>query len=385
MGASTDITTGRREILRQASVALGGRPVVLYEVVDGGTLLPREASDPDWTRQPPDIDLYSTLERWKIALPTGSKWVGCRVWRDGPWVVAPVRSRPPAPPPGGRERRSRERLTLELAGLALGMGDRRETVDPSSVRGPQPDPRAELQSLPAMIVHEASNPLAGARAGLQLAMETIARAADLPAERRSELLEELGFVIHDIDRAVEILRAVQDRARGAFARYERFDAVRVVRSCLALESLLLRDRGLALRFDTPMDSLYLRGDPNELFDLLVNLIRNAADASAGRPGPVEVRFDQEGDRLRLVVRDYGTGIRPEDLARIFEPGFTTKEFGKGTGMGLVRVREVAQQKFGGDVTVESAVGQGTTFLVRLPIPPQRSSQPSMLRPVLLES
>ncbi len=385
MGASTDITTGRREILRQASVALGGRPVVLYEVVDGGTLLPREASDPDWTRQPPDIDLYSTLERWKIALPPGSKWVGCRVWRDGPWVVAPVRSRPPAPPPDGRERRSRERLTLELAGLALGMGDRRETVDPSSQRGPQPDPRAELQSLPAMIVHEASNPLAGARAGLQLAMETIARAADLPAERRSELLEELGFVIHDIDRAVEILRAVQDRARGAFARYERFDAVRVVRSCLALESLLLRDRGLALRFDTPMDSLYLRGDPNELFDLLVNLIRNAADASAGRPGAVEVRFDQEGDRLRLVVRDYGTGIRPEDLSRIFEPGFTTKEFGKGTGMGLVRVREVAQQKFGGDVTVESAVGEGTTFLVRLPIPPQRSSQPSMLRPVLLES
>ncbi|MGH7674221.1 MAG: sensor histidine kinase, partial [Gemmatimonadales bacterium] len=318
-------------------------------------------------------------------LPPGSKWVGCRVWRDGPWVVAPVRNRPPAPPPDGRERRSRERLTLELAGLALGLGDRRETVDPSSMRGPQPDPRADLQSLPAMIVHEASNPLAGARAGLQLAMETIARAADLPTERRSELLEELGLVIHDIDRAVEILRAVQDRARGAFARYERFDAVRVVRSCLALESLLLRDRGLALRFDTPMDSVYLRGDPNELFDLLVNLIRNAADASAGRPGPVEVRFDLEGDRLRLVVRDYGMGIAPEHLGRIFEPGFTTKEFGKGTGMGLARVKEVAQHKFGGDVTVESAVGEGTTFLVRLPIPPQRSSQPSMLRPVLLES
>ncbi len=385
MGASTEITTGRREILRQASGALGGRPVVLYEVIDGGTLVVRDASDPDWTQQPAEIDLYSTLERWQIALPPGSKWVGCRVWRDGPWVVAPVRVRPPAPPPGGRERRSRERLTLELTGLALGMGDRRDVVDASAVRGPQPDPRADLQSLPAMIVHEASNPLAGARAGLQLAMETIARAADLPAERRTELLEELGLVIHDIDRAVEILRAVQDRARGAFARYERFDAVRVVRSCLALESLLLRDRGLALRFETPMDSVYLRGDPNELFDLLVNLIRNAADASAGRPGPVEVRFDQEGDRLRLSVRDYGIGIPDEHLGRIFEPGFTTKEFGKGTGMGLARVREVAQQKFGGDVVVESAVGRGTTFLVRLPIPPQRSSHPSMLRPVLLES
>ena len=335
------------EVLRQASAVVGS-PVVLWEV---------GAGDP-----PFDIEI---LRRWNVPLRAGSRWVAAPTAAPGSWVVAPVRSQPPAPPPGGRERRSRERLALELAGLVLGLIDRRGDANPLQ----------ELNSLPAMIAHEASNPLSAARAGLQVAMESVGHWTELSADRRLVLLDDLGQVVEDIDRATGFLRAVQDRARGVLARSERFDAVRVVRSCLTLERRLLRDRGLDVALSTTIESSYLRGDPNALFDLLVNLVRNAADACIHKGTPIEVHLTQDERQLELVVRDHGSGIEAEHLPRIFEPGYTTKEFGSGSGMGLAKVRSVAEGMFHGSVHVESEPERGATFIVILPLPPQRSSDP----------
>src|SRR5439155_2845892 len=129
---------GRREILRQASVALGGRSVTVWEVSARAELEPQASSsaraelepqassEPAPTHHATNLDVDATLRRWNIAIVQGSRWVGCRSAPDGFWVVAPVRTRPPVPPPDGQERRSRQRLTLELAGLCLGLLDRRE-------------------------------------------------------------------------------------------------------------------------------------------------------------------------------------------------------------------------------------------------------------------
>src|SRR6266566_4054633 len=300
----------------------------------------------------------------------GSRWVGCQGAADGFWVVAPVRTRPPAPPPEGRERRSRERLTLELAGLCLGLLDRREPT-PGHPPAARSDPLNDITTLPGIIAHELSNPLTAARAGLHLAMESLGRWTEVAAGRRLELLDELGQVVEDIDRSASFLRAVKDRARGALARSERFDAVRVVRSCCTLESRVLKEKKIPLEFDSTLEVVYLNGDPNALYDLLVNLIRNAADASAGRPAPIRVGLTQVGKALRLSVRDEGAGIRPQDLDRIFEPGFTTKPFGEGSGMGLVVVQSVVRNMFAGSVAVVSSNGTATTVTVTLPIPAQR--------------
>ena len=257
-------------------------------------------------------------------------------------------------------------MVLELAGLCIGLAD-------SVPRTPGGDPLRELAGLPAMIAHEASNPLTAARAGLQLAMSAVGGWQDLAADRRLELLDDLGQVVDDIDRAVSFLRAVQDRARGALARSERFDAVRVVRSCVTLESRVLRDRGVRLDLETSATSVYLKGDPNALFDLLVNLIRNAADAYPTRAGTVTVALHEDATALHLAVRDQGIGIASDHLAHVFDAGFTTKEYGKGTGMGLALVRSVAEEMFAGRVTVTSEIGTGTTFTVHLPIPVQRAT------------
>jgi signal transduction histidine kinase len=321
------------EVLRQAS-AVVGRPVILWEVTGAHEAIPRASSDPRAAVGLASFDLDATLRRWRVPIPVGSRWVASPGDTPDSWVVAPVRSRPPAPPPGGRERRSRERLALELAGLAL------STISM---------PSQELGLPPGMIAHEASNPLTAARAGLELSMESIGRWVDLAADRRLALLDDLGQVLEDIDRTSELLSAVRNQARSGAtgARPDRFDAVRVIRSCLTLERRLLRDRGIDLDFKTALDVTYLKGDPNALFDLLVNLVRSVADASKEVPSPIAVRLELKGRELELVVH------------------------GRGSGANLAKVRTVTEEMFSGTVSVESPSGSGTTFTIALPLPPQR--------------
>jgi signal transduction histidine kinase len=76
----------------------------------------------------------------------------------------------------------------------------------------------------------------------------------------------------------------------------------------------------------------------------------------------------------VVVRDQGVGIAAEHRARLFEPGFTTRGFGAGSGTGLAVVQRLAEAGFGGHVEVESTIGRGSTFAVILPIPPQRAGR-----------
>jgi len=329
------------EVLRQASAVLG-RPVVLWEIIGPHQAVARASSGPDVGARPPGFDLDTILQRWSVRVPVGSRWVTAPGPTPEAWVVAPVRSRPPAPPPGGRERRSKDRLALELAGLALGL-----IATPGTPTRDAPVPSS------GMLLHQDSNPLTAARAGLQLAMESIGRWVDLAADRRLMLLDDLGEVLEDIDRTTELLRAVREHGttRGAApaGRPERFDAVRVIRSCLTLERRLLRDRGIDLDFTTALEATYLKGDPNVLFDLLVNLVRNVAEAGGEAPSPVSVRLDQKGKGLELTVR------------------------GRGGPANIEKVRGVAEGTFGGTVTVESTLATGTKLTIALPLPPQREA------------
>ncbi len=322
------------EVLRQAS-AVVGRPVVLWEVIGSHQAVARASSGTDVGAQPPGFDLDAILRRWNVPIAVGSLWVTAPGPTPDAWVVAPVRARPPAPPPGGRERRSKERLALELAGLAIGLASGSASGDSSSGR----------------LVQQASNPLTAARAGLQLSMESIGRWVDLAADRR------LALLLEDLDRTSELLRAMRQSARAGTLtaraqRGGRFDAVRVVRSCLTLERRLLRDRDIELEFTTSLDTLYMKGDANALFDLLVSLVRTAADPSAGQAKPVRVQLEQKGKELELTV----SGGR--SLAN------------------FTKVRTATEEIFSGTVKVQSpasAEAGDTTLTIALPLPPQRDA------------
>jgi two-component system NtrC family sensor kinase len=108
-----------------------------------------------------------------------------------------------------------------------------------------------------------------------------------------------------------------------------------------------------------------RGNALQMQQVFTNILVNAAHAMPGG-GVLSVRTRREGDFLVAEFADTGGGIAPENLRRIFEPFFTTKPVGKGTGLGL-SVSHSIVQRHGGEIGVESTVGKGTTFTVRLPL------------------
>jgi len=106
--------------------------------------------------------------------------------------------------------------------------------------------------------------------------------------------------------------------------------------------------------------------PSQINQVIMNLVVNAAHAMGEERGRITIRTGAEAEQVWLEVADTGSGIPPDTLKRIFEPFFTTKPVGKGTGLGLYLSYGIVQ-KHQGRIDVESVVGQGTTFRVRLPV------------------
>ena len=362
-----------REVLRQAGIALHGRVVTLWEISPAASATPLLSSVPLPPPETTRLDLDSTLRRWGAPIVQRSRWVGFRLDDGGPWVVAPVRARPAAPPPAGVERRSRERLILELAGLSIGAiavaTEGRQRLSPA-------ESLWDLARQPSVIAHEVGNPLAVSLGNLDLSVDALRNAAAMDPALRSSVLADLANVAAGIEQAADYLRSIQDRPFGGTGRLARFDVTPVVRSCVTLERPLARKRGVAVKWEPAVDSLYLYGDSGALYQVLTNLIRNAVDASRDRQATVVVALDRVGDVLHLSVRDNGEGIAQEHLERIFDRGFTTKAERQGSGIGLAVVKEITENMFGGTIDVRSSLGMGSTFLLALPIPPQRNAERS---------
>ena len=357
----------QREVLRQAGVALRDRAVTLWEITPAGNVAPLASNATSLPGDDARSELDAVLRHWGAPLIAGSRWIGCRLEEAGRWCVAPVRSRPPLPPPGGIERRSPERLILELAGLCVGTMD---AAGPSQ-RLPPTEAAWEHARQPAVIAHEVGNQLTVAGGNLDFGIAAVRSAAWLEPGFRAQLLEDLTNAAKSIEQATDYLRAIQDRSGPGTGRSARFDVTPLARSCVTLERPLALKHGVALSWESTVESAYLFGESNALYRALTNLVRNAVDASRTHRGTVLVTLQRSGDVLHLTVRDRGVGIAPGHLDRIFDAGFSTKRPGAGSGMGLAVVREITEHMFGGSVQVQSELGQGSAFTLVLPIPPQR--------------
>ncbi len=150
------------------------------------------------------------------------------------------------------------------------------------------------------------------------------------------------------------------------------DTVKLVGHPLGMKKVLLE----STLCDGPLNVI---GNANQIEQVLLNLFMNAGDAMEGQGGgTLTVTTDLVDGSVRIRSTDTGTGIPPDVKKRIFNPFFTTKPVGKGTGLGLsVSYGIVKEHK--GEITVESEVGQGTTFTIMIPLAPETPEDPAQVK------
>jgi len=219
---------------------------------------------------------------------------------------------------------------------------------------------AAVGRLAAGIAHEINNPLTGVLTFSHLVKE---KPNLTEADRR-----DLDVVIRETTRVREIVRGLLDFARETPSEKRPTDLNAVISRTIKLFRSQ-KDVRIAVREQLDPTLPTVNADPNQLQQVFLNLCLNAWEAMPGG-GTLTITSVQERGMAVVQIDDTGTGIDPELLDRIFEPFFTTKAPGKGTGLGLSVSYGIIQQHEG-TMTVESAKGLGTRFVVSLPIPEGR--------------
>jgi two-component system NtrC family sensor kinase len=222
---------------------------------------------------------------------------------------------------------------------------------------------AALGELEASIAHEIKNPLISIQGfAKRIGQGQEPRKADLYAK----------FIENEAERLSTVLAKLLDFSRMAEPNRERLEAGRLVDdTVLFLEHHLTRFKNIELRIEKDEKLPAFYGDKIHIQQALVNLVMNGAQAMPNG-GPLTIKTGRRDDAYAYIaVTDKGTGIRKEDMGKIFDSFFTTKGVGEGTGLGLSLVKTLIEAN-GGKIEVESRVNVGSTFTLLLPLNPPHS-------------
>jgi two-component system NtrC family sensor kinase len=227
---------------------------------------------------------------------------------------------------------------------------------------------ASVGELAAGIAHEINNPLAIIAEEVGVLKDSLDPTLAEPGDPPVDLAEHLAAMHEAVFRCRDITRKLLGFVRQTEVRLERHDLHTILDD--VLEGMLGNELAISSvtvvrEYDVAVPALVT--DRNQLVQVLVNLVKNAVDAMP-TGGTLTVTTRHQDDRVALSVRDTGCGIPAEQFDRIFMPFYTTKDPGRGTGLGL-SVSYTIVKTFGGDIRVDSAPGIGSTFTVTLPYQP----------------
>lgn len=225
------------------------------------------------------------------------------------------------------------------------------------------DKLASIGQMTAGVMHEIGNPLAALKTKIQVAEEE----GNLDGKVQALLLE----LLREVDRLATFLRSFSRLAKLGEPQMGEVSPAEIVQDVIALLTLELKRRGLSLRIEAEADVPRIRADADQVRQLLINLILNAAEASSGCGELlVQIRRTQLSEEAlgasmaaSIEVVDYGVGMPQETIDKIWDPFFTTKP--EGTGLGLAICRRIVQDH-GGAIKVHSRPGEGTTVQVTFP-------------------
>jgi signal transduction histidine kinase len=223
---------------------------------------------------------------------------------------------------------------------------------------------ASIGQLSAGVAHEINNPLA-------LINETAGYVKDLFVidqryKEDTELVEHIDSILEAVERCGTITRQLLGFARRFDVQIQPVDLKDMVADVLNFHKKEAEYRNISVDVNIPETIPLIETDRGKLQQIILNLVNNAFQATKNDCS-LDIRGHLDGaERVSLSIRDNGCGISEAHLNKIFEPFFTTKKEGKGTGLGL-SITYGLVKKLHGDITVQSKEGEGTTFVITLPI------------------
>jgi signal transduction histidine kinase/DNA-binding NarL/FixJ family response regulator len=224
---------------------------------------------------------------------------------------------------------------------------------------------AAMGELVAGVAHEINNPMSFVRSNLAFVSQALAAVRPPPGEEIADLQEALHDAEQGLDRIVTLIHDLRMLGRVEQMALSPVNLQDAVMGAVRVAGAELKRCKLVV--NVPPD-LAARSDPGRLGQVLVNLLLNAAHALGDQPADkrmVAIRAREENATCVLEIADSGPGVPAELRERIFEPFFSTKPQGRGTGLGLTLARRIIEGQ-GGTVTLLPPTGEGATFEIRLP-------------------
>ncbi|MBI2556131.1 MAG: ATP-binding protein, partial [Planctomycetes bacterium] len=222
----------------------------------------------------------------------------------------------------------------------------------------QAEKMASIGLLASSLAHELDTPLTTISGYCELLEEDI---------RDEKLLSRIKIIYEQIIKCQKTIRNLLDFSRKSTCEKKICNIHHLINNTLLLVEHRLKIHKINLHKTLDEDVPPLLVDGNQIQQVILNLVNNAVDAlPQGGDMFIETRLNKEAKSVEIVFDDNGIGISSEDLKRVFDPFFTTKEPGRGTGLGLSICNNIISAH-NGEITLESRLGNGTRFVVSLPI------------------
>ncbi|GAB4366652.1 MAG: hypothetical protein Kow0042_06680 [Calditrichia bacterium] len=216
---------------------------------------------------------------------------------------------------------------------------------------------ASLGLLAAGIAHEIGNPLTSISSLTQILKRRL---------KDKTNLEDITNIMKNIDRISRIVRELVDFSRPSTFQMSPTDINEIARTAVGIVKYDNRSKNINfnLELEESLPTTILVAD--QLLQVFINILFNAVDAMENHGTELTLKTYTRDNHIYIVIKDTGCGIPEDQKNKIFEPFYTTKEVGKGTGLGL-SVSYGIIRNFGGEITLQSQVGRGSTFTIKLPI------------------
>ena len=229
----------------------------------------------------------------------------------------------------------------------------------------QSDKLAALGKMAAGVAHEINNPLAVIIQKTGWMEDLLAEEEFRDSKNIDEFRNSIAKIEEHVERARKVVHNMLGYARRMEPRSEDVDVNETIKQTITLLANYARINNIEVNTKLAPELPIIASDQAQLQQVFFNLISNAIDAIE-KEGTIEVTSTRIGSDIDVRVKDNGPGIPQDQQRKVFDPFFTTKTSGKGTGLGLW-VSYNIMEKMGGTITLQSEVGKGSTFTVKIPI------------------